>query len=168
MLIFIKSLIKNGNSETISIEGNLYEAGVTQAVQEFLSPLAGHYQPVDVMKFAAAQAFVKDADIHEVFFRGKKYPELEYDRTLKLLDLSGEDIVLSCLKKAEARDSYILRVYNISSQNRKFSIKAFKDIKEAYLVNIMERRLENICAKGKSMEEIPVLSREIVTVELVL
>jgi mannosylglycerate hydrolase len=81
------------------------------------------------------------------------------------LELGGQNLVLSCLKKAEQRNAVIVRMYNPTNQDVTGVLKVGFDFKEAVLVNLNEEqtgaleRNENSvtlnCGRGK-----------IVTVEL--
>jgi alpha-mannosidase/mannosylglycerate hydrolase len=84
-----------------------------------------------------------------------------------LITLDPANVVLSAIKKAEDRDSLILRVYNPFPEAQRFDLGCLRPLIEAYLVNLAEERLEPLpIAEGKlSIHAAP---KKIVTVELIL
>jgi len=64
---------------------------------------------------------------------------------LSFLEIDNTSVILSALKKAEAGDCLILRVYNISSITQKAKLTFFKEIsiKSAKVVNLLEEPPKN-------------------------
>lgn len=147
-------------------KGNFLQAQVALKAQDFLNPLFTHYQPVKINKFIGGRAFVQDSDINELFFRIKKYAELEFPLQRQFIALDGEDIIMSCLKKKEKGESIILRVYNIASDKKTFSLRVFGQLKEAYLVNLKEERIGPLTIDGQLIADIPASPKEILTIEI--
>jgi len=149
-------------------KGDFLKAQVAQKAQDYLNPLYGYFQPVDIKKFTGGRPFIQETEIAEQFFRDKKYPDIELPVRKQFIQIDGNDIILSCIKKKERGDSIIVRVYNVSKENREFNIEMFKQIKEAYIVNLMEERVSQLNTDNKAIKGIPVKPKEIVTVEIVL
>ncbi|MCC6695070.1 MAG: hypothetical protein IT365_05520 [Candidatus Hydrogenedentes bacterium] len=83
-----------------------------------------------------------------------------------LIDLGNKKVVLSAVKKCESRNSLIVRFYNPGRDTVKGSIKALRPIRQAFLTNLNEQRLQSArVVKG----EVPYTcgSRKVVTVEIV-
>lgn len=85
------------------------------------------------------------------------------------LEMKGANLVLSAVKKADHRESIIVRFYNPTDDAIEGSIRAGFDFKQAYLVNLNEERLQEldknsgiaICApKGKIISIEFVLPKE--------
>ncbi len=83
-----------------------------------------------------------------------------------LFDINSDYIILSALKKAEDRDSIIVRFYNISDESEDFKLKSEREIKESYIVNMNEERKEKINLTNSSFQD-TFLKKQIKTYELV-
>jgi alpha-mannosidase len=81
------------------------------------------------------------------------------------LKLDNPHMAVSAIKKAEDRESLILRLYSLSDKAETVEVSGFP-LQEAYMANLKEeriRRLEN----GQESVRLEVKAREIVTLELV-
>lgn len=86
------------------------------------------------------------------------------------LSITPSNLIMSSLKKAEDRDSYILRVYNPTAGQIQGKININSAVKKAYLTNLNEERLEEIIINHKlndksSEIQIDVKSNKIITIE---
>ena len=87
--------------------------------------------------------------------------------TASLIALDPANVVLSTIKKAEDRDSLVMRVYNPFETAQKVALACVWPIAEAHLVNLAEEREEALeVADGGVKLEIG--AKKIVTVELVV
>ncbi len=57
-----------------------------------------------------------------------------------LFAIASEELVLSAFKKAEDRDTYIVRLFNPTDRTIESSIRTYSAVKKAYLVNLNEER----------------------------
>jgi mannosylglycerate hydrolase len=64
-----------------------------------------------------------------------------------LLDIGNENLVLSAVKKCEARNSLIVRLYNPGGTAEKGRLAAFRPIKAAYATSLNEKRREALKVK---------------------
>jgi alpha-mannosidase len=70
------------------------------------------------------------------------------------------------VKKADSRNSVILRLYNPDNKQTQATVKLWRPIKEAYFVDFWEERKEKLdLSKGTLKLKIP--GKRIVTVEMV-
>jgi alpha-mannosidase len=84
-----------------------------------------------------------------------------------LVSLDPANVVLSAVKKAEDRDSLIVRVYNPFGTAQEVALECAWPIAEAHLVNLAEERGEALeAAEGRI--SLTVGAKKIVTVELVV
>jgi mannosylglycerate hydrolase len=81
------------------------------------------------------------------------------------LKFSNQNLILSAFKKAEDRNSFILRIFNPSSQMIKDNITFAAIVKNAWLCNLNEQRSENLCVNNENTVEIEAASNKIITVE---
>ena len=126
-----------------------------------LMPHAGLWHEAGVMKQAVARATpLRPAQV------GRQDGTLPLTRSQ--LVLSGSDnLVLSALKKAEDRDSLIVRFYNPSPENVKTVIDLGMEAREAYLLNLNEVREKQFpVTNGKLTIEAG--AHKIITVEVVM
>ncbi|MDZ4992859.1 alpha-mannosidase [Clostridium perfringens] len=84
-----------------------------------------------------------------------------------LVSITGENIVLSAFKKAEDRDSIIVRIFNISDKEENFQIKVNRDVKEINEVNLNEEIIEKLEVKENAINGI-ISKKQIKTFEIVL
>lgn len=84
-----------------------------------------------------------------------------------LYSISNKNIIMSAFKKAEDRDSLIIRIFNPTDTEQSAEISFFKDIKKAYVCNLNEERQSDICIKGKVLE-LPIQKCKILTLEIEL
>ena len=85
-----------------------------------------------------------------------------------LFSIDSEHLVMSGLKKAEDRDSYILRVFNPTEKRIEAKIKIPVAVKEAYYTNLNEERTTDIETKSENEIVISAGANKIVTVEVVV
>lgn len=83
------------------------------------------------------------------------------------IEIDGEDVVLSSIKKAEEKDSIIIRLYNPGEKNVNAFLKIGFEFKKAYLVNLNEERLEELSADNGTIA-IKAGHGKILTVELMV
>ena len=86
--------------------------------------------------------------------------------TQSLFSVEPDNLILSAFKKAEDRDSYILRMFNPTDEAIDGVIKLSSPVKNVWLTNLNEDRESEIVLKSKN--EVPVAAgpNKIVTVEL--
>ena len=74
-------------------------------------------------------------------------------------------LVLSCFKKAEGRDSFILRLFNPAPESATATIGLPGPVRAAWLTNLDEQRLE-VLAPGRDTLAVAVGPSKIITIEL--
>ena len=87
--------------------------------------------------------------------------------TYGFLTVKGKGIVVSALKKAEDRDTMIVRVYNPFSETKQGAITFHRRPKTAYLVDLNEERQRELTLEreGSLILELP--AKKIISVEIV-
>ena len=82
----------------------------------------------------------------------------------------GEDspVVVSAIKKAEDRNSIILRVFNPSGKHEMPTLTSGKVFKKVFLCRLDEKRVEEIAARDNIHISIHIKAHKISTVEIVL
>lgn len=84
------------------------------------------------------------------------------------LSIKPDNLVLSAFKKAEDRDSFIIRLFNPTDEEIHGTIQLGVNINEAYMTNLNEERLNDLLIENKNSIKIDVATNKIITVELVV
>jgi mannosylglycerate hydrolase len=84
-----------------------------------------------------------------------------------LFSVEPEALMISCLKKAEDRNSLILRLSNATSEEINGNVKIFTEFNEAYRCNLNEERKEAIAIENGNETSLVVRKGEIATIEIV-
>ncbi len=83
-----------------------------------------------------------------------------------LFSVEPDNLVLSTFKKAEDRDSYIMRFFNPTDNELEGALKVFRSIKAAYFTNLNEKRLSQIKLVDKHTISLKAAKHKIITIEL--
>ena len=83
------------------------------------------------------------------------------------LSIKPSNLILSALKRSEDRNSYILRVFNPTGDKVHGNIAIFAGIKEAYITDLNEDRLESLAVEQEHSITIEVGGNKIVTLEFI-
>ena len=78
------------------------------------------------------------------------------------------NLIMSAFKKAEERESFIMRLFNPTDSTIEGEIYSYPVIEKAYLTDLNEERMGNLIIRQQHSVGIEVQSNKIVTVELVL
>ncbi len=87
--------------------------------------------------------------------------------SFSFLEVSNQQVVVNAVKRAEDRDSVVLRLYNPTEQEEQTAVTLGAPIREAYTLNLDETRLEQIQPEKDSTLSLSIPAKKIVTVELV-
>ncbi|MCK5861498.1 MAG: hypothetical protein KAH38_03370, partial [Candidatus Hydrogenedentes bacterium] len=89
-------------------------------------------------------------------------------KAMSFLTLEGEELQLAALKQAEDRaGNYTVRIFNPTLETVTGALVLFKDVKEAWLTNLNEDRIEQMKCKGSRIE-LNVPKKKIFTIEFSL
>lgn len=83
------------------------------------------------------------------------------------MESTNPNIVFSAMKKAEDRDSMIIRLYNPTKDDLTTNVILQLESKEVWLCNLNEDRQKQLWPEVNTRLEISVLQNEIITIELV-
>jgi alpha-mannosidase len=109
------------------------------------------------------EALAFSAPMHVCQF-GKQEGILPLQKSFVSID--GSNIILSSMKRAEERDSIIIRMYNPSEEDSKGKLEIGFDFEEAYMVNLNEERIEGLTV-SESIIDFKADHGKIVSIELV-
>ncbi len=125
-----------------------------------LYPHAGTWNEADV--YAEAETLNTPAGIYQT----AAHEEGSLPVSQSLFSIEPANLILSAFKKAEDRNSYIIRMFNPTDETLDGSIKLASVVKNAWLTNLNEERESEIVLKSKN--EVPVVAapQKIVTVEI--
>ena len=82
------------------------------------------------------------------------------------MKLEPEQLILSALKKCEARDSIIVRFFNPTERELHGKLSFWEPIKLAWLTNLNEEQQKKLDVSKNGTLEIKVGHKKIMTVEL--
>jgi len=125
-----------------------------------LVPHQSNWLSAQIWKHSAAEKAPLQAVTSELGEDGKH-------KQLSFLGVEPDELVVTCVKKAERDEALIVRFYNISEQATSGHLTCYRPITEAELVNLNERPIEglDIDAEGRvKLPEVP--ARHIVTLAL--
>lgn len=132
----------------------------THTVRYGLLAHAGGWETSGVAE--AATAFCTPLRLAQI---GKQQGSLPCSRSF--LRLKADNLILSAFKKAEDRDSAIVRVLNTTGTVIDAEVSVAMSVAEAHLVNLNEDRLEQIEAPAGQPIRITVPAKKIMGIELV-
>ncbi|MDU2670807.1 MAG: glycoside hydrolase family 38 C-terminal domain-containing protein [Clostridium sp.] len=90
----------------------------------------------------------------------------ENPESLSFMSISNDKLICSSFKKAEDRNSYVIRVYNPTDYEQEGIISLIRNINGAWLCNLNEERQEPIsCIDDKSLS-VKAGSNKIITIEI--
>ncbi len=130
-------------------------------VRYALVPHAGDWTAAEVPREAVANATpMRVAQI------GRQSGRLGTRRSF--FSLGGRNLVLSAVKKAQDRDSVIVRFFNPTARKVKAELALGEPAKEAYRVNLNEERQEALALSADGKMRLEVGPKKIVSVEWVV
>jgi len=85
---------------------------------------------------------------------------------MSFVTVEPDNLIVSCFKKAEGRNSLILRLFNTSKKRVSAKIRFYRRIKKVYLLDLNERREKELkVRKGTILYSVP--GKKIITFELI-
>ncbi len=81
-------------------------------------------------------------------------------------ELKSDKLVVSCFKKAEDRDSFIVRMFNPSSDAAQGTLHFAKEVKCAYITNMNEERETEIGVSNGHDVKVEAQTNKIITIEI--
>jgi len=143
-------------------EMKLSQAHGEHEFRYFIYPHTGYWDEGNVTK--QAELFTTSLELAQAGPHDGTLP-----KSMSFLRIEPDDLVLSSVKKAEERDSIILRVSNPSDQNKNVIIQTFQSIANAQLTNLNEEPIQqqNLKINGNRVT-FEIEAKKIKTVELIL
>jgi len=133
--------------------GNWEQGGAWNEVMEFLHPVRCVTLPLAAKSFDGNYPVLPSA-------------EPPFPPNASLLSIEPDSMILSALKKAEGRNSLIVRAWNIGTRRVKAKFNFNKNIKRAYSVNLAEKRLKRLKVENGNKINILCGPKQIVSIEL--
>jgi 2-O-(6-phospho-alpha-D-mannosyl)-D-glycerate hydrolase len=142
-------MVRHSRQPEETVHQSAYEFNLPPRVIQDEKPL---FDAVDLSKAAFPYTLERT--------RSKRLPP-----AMSWLSIKPTSLVLSAVKKCEARKTQIVRFYNISSKKVKGTIELNKPIKRAWITNLAEKRLTQLDVKNNKIS-ITVPPKKIMTIEL--
>ncbi len=150
--------------------GTHTDAQVAAYAQQFMAPPYTAVQPVDRNKFVGGRPFVQGPGMPDIFTRPLPHAEIRvpYDMTALQIDSSVPGaMILSAFKGAEDHDgSYIVRLYNSTSQEIDFTLHFAKRLLSASLANLNETETEVLPIHRAHTVALHALPKQIMTLRI--
>ncbi|RKY72494.1 MAG: hypothetical protein DRQ24_04850 [Candidatus Latescibacterota bacterium] len=96
------------------------------------------------------------------FVRG----EGELPKSLSFMQLQPSELVVSAIGQAEGRDSLMVRFFNSTNDKIMGTVRFFKALKRARLLNFFEQSQEDMELENRHTVRLEVSPKKIVTIEL--
>lgn len=125
-----------------------------------LMPHGGLWEQAGLYK----EALIFNAPMHVCQF-GKQKGLLPLDKSF--LSIEGNNLILSAFKKAEDRDTVIIRMYNPSEHDITGKLTLGFEFQDGFIVNMREERIEQLKVMDRTLS-FPAGHGKIISVELVL
>jgi alpha-mannosidase len=138
----------------------------------FLNPLYACSQAADVRRFSGGRPFVQDSALGDIFYRPKSNPALDLGSEYSFFRLEGEGIVLSSVRKGDARNSWMIRLFNSLGHPSSGSIH-FADASrvrpiEAWELTLLDGRIRRLDTASGERLDLQFESGRILSVEVIL
>lgn len=143
--------------------GDYNEAKIPTIQKQFQCGLISACFPADIKKFSSGRAAVQESDIKEVFYRNDKYCDMNIACSTSFVNVIGEGIVITAIKKSENSEKYIIRIYNSSENASLAKVRFLKEIRNAYEVTMEETLIKEIVLT-KNVVELMLDPKRIVTI----
>ncbi len=104
---------------------------------------------------------------YENRFRGQTAQAVLPERFSLLECTSDSPVLISALKKAEKRDSVIIRLYNPAEKDEKIKLKFYKKVKKVYLTRLDEKREQLITNQLSDSIMLNIPKKKIITCEVI-
>ena len=146
--------------------GTTIEADVYQEAEKYLAGIKTRVTPLAREDWLNRRDWVQGTDIEGIYLRPDPNADLpELPRKHSFLDIDGEGVLISAIKKAENNDNIIVRMFNTTDDNSETSLKLNSDVESAWLVNLAEERQAKLESKGREIN-LEIEPYKIVTVEM--
>ena len=144
-------------------QNDYLSAGIMAEAKSFHNPLLSVFQPVDRKKFTGGRPAVQDSDIKEHFYRPLPFPDIVLPLSGQFFEILGEQIQLSALKRGEDDAMLVLRLWHAGQTDSAFGLRFQQPLKRAAQLNLNEETLRDLPVKDLTISNIPIKSREIIT-----
>lgn len=141
--------------------GGYLHAQVPQVSKQFRTPLLPYATSCDRKKFSGGRTAVQDTRLSELFYLPDANPSLQVADNTPAVEVTGEGILVTALKKAEDGQGIILRLLNYSAGEQTAVITA--DVYGSRTTMSEEGRT----ALGEGRLELTLRSKELATLRLI-
>ncbi len=76
-----------------------------------------------------------------------KYAGAELDESMSFLQLEGENVIVSAMKKAENTNGVVLRLYNLNEEETEVNLRFSEKFSQAWRTNLIEEKEEKLDVK---------------------
>lgn len=139
-------------------QGDYVKENIPLLAKQFKTPLVTFATSCDHKKFAGGRPAVQDAQLEELFFLPDPYKAVKIKDNYSYVNLVGENIVVTALKKAEEEDGIVLRFFNYTNDS---AVASLTSDSQQSICNLNEEILSKM-----DEDKITTRGKEIVTVKL--
>ncbi len=150
--------------------GDHVHAGIAARAVQFMSLPYTAVQSVDRNKFIGGRPFVQGPGMPDLFYRPLARAEIVLPHTYQLFRITDETVknamILSACKGAESMDgTYMIRLYNSTSENIDFKLRFPAPIKKAQEATLAEAPIRELSAP-RGVISLSALPKQILTLKI--
>ena len=140
--------------------GKTADAKLPHMASRFRNPLLVTFMPCDRRKFSGGRTAVQDSALEELFYRPDPYADVAMQSNQSAVQVSGEHIQITALKKAEDGKGLVLRFFQYGDADETVTVTANGNI---YRSSMSEKQAELL---GKDEITLTVGTKKIVTLRI--
>ena len=129
--------------------------------KEFRNPIIPFFAPCDRKKFAGGRTAVQDTKLEEIFYLPDPYLDVKIPNNKPLIEIKGDGVVLTALKKSEDGTGVIARLINLSNKSVNAEICMMGEI---YISDMSEERHEYL---AKDNIKLSLNAKKILTLKVI-
>lgn len=141
------------------------KGGQSLGIREYeysLYPHRGEWHQANVYKGA------EELNVPLKIIQTKKNKEGKLPLENSFYSVNNDDVVISAFKRSEDRNGYIMRLFNPKTDTFKVAVRLYSIIKEAYLTDLNENRLQELHIREGNFIDVEINGNKIITIEVVI
>lgn len=142
----------SGRVAIMPYQDNYIKSNIPFCAKQFRTPMLSYFTACDTRKFTGGSPTVQDSELSELFFLPDQYSEIKIEDNRSYVQVMGEGILVTALKKAEEEDGIICRFLNYSDYCTQVRIESKMKIIECSFAEqpINQEMNESICCEMSS------------------
>jgi len=118
--------------------GLLNRKDIYVKAKRFKTPLLCYCTSCDFKKFSGGRVAVQDTRLTKIYYKKDKYENISLNNDNSIIEIKGDNIIVTALKKSEDKKNIILRLLNLSDNLEKLVINCKANIYETNAEEVIE------------------------------